>query len=139
MAILAGLVMFPALFAFGLEPDAGPGLLFLTMTNLFARMPGGQLFGSAFFFLLLLAAITSAAAMHEVLTGTLTDLLPLKRCFLCNGIPVQQIDHQLDNDHRCRQWQPDQKSSNKIFSQRRHHNDRMPDLDTNDEGFVMPG
>ena len=48
VAFLAGLVIFPALFAFGLEPDTGPGLLFVTMTNMFARMPAGNLFGGAF-------------------------------------------------------------------------------------------
>ncbi len=79
IAFLAGLVIFPALFAFGLAPDAGPGLLFVTMTSLFAQMPAGQLFGAAFFFLLILAAVTSAAALHEVLTATLTDLVPLRR------------------------------------------------------------
>ena len=79
IAILAGLVIFPALFAFNLEPDAGPGLLFVTMTHLFAQMPAGRLFGSVFFFLLILAAITSAAALHEVLTTTLTDMTHLRR------------------------------------------------------------
>ncbi len=79
VAFVAGLVIFPALFSFGLEPNEGPGLLFLTMTNLFAQMPAGQLFGAAFFFLLILAAITSAGAMQEVLTSTLTDLVPMRR------------------------------------------------------------
>ena len=79
VAFLAGLVIFPALFAFGLEPDTGPGLLFVTMTNMFARMPAGSVFGGAFFFLLILAAITSAAALFEVLTTTLTDLTRLRR------------------------------------------------------------
>ena len=79
VAFVAGLVIFPALFSFGLEPNEGPGLLFLTMTNLFARMPAGQLFGAAFFFLMILAAITSAGAMQEVLTTTLTDLVPMRR------------------------------------------------------------
>jgi NSS family neurotransmitter:Na+ symporter len=79
VAFLAGLVIFPALFAFGLEPDQGPGLLFLTMTNLFGQMPAGQVFGAGFFFLLILAAITSAGAVQEVLTSSLTDLLPIKR------------------------------------------------------------
>jgi NSS family neurotransmitter:Na+ symporter len=79
VAFLAGLVIFPALFAFGLEPDTGPGLLFVTMTNMFARMPAGSVFGGAFFFLLILAAITSAAALFEVLTTMLTDLTRLRR------------------------------------------------------------
>ncbi len=79
IAVLAGLVIFPALFAFDLEPDAGPGLLFVTMTHLFTQMPAGRLFGSLFFFLLILAAITSAAALHEVLTTTLTDMVDIRR------------------------------------------------------------
>ena len=73
VAFIAGLVIFPALFAFGLEPDAGPGLLFVTMANLFARMPAGQLFSIAFFLLLLLAGVTSAVAQLEVLVATLGD------------------------------------------------------------------
>ena len=73
VAFVAGLVLFPALFAFGLEPDAGPGLLFVTMANLFARMPAGQLFGIGFFLLLLLAGVTSAVAQLEVLVATLGD------------------------------------------------------------------
>ena len=49
------------------------------MTNLFGQMPAGQVFGAGFFFLLILAAITSAGAVQEVLTSSLTDLLPIKR------------------------------------------------------------
>ena len=79
VAFLAGLMIFPALFSFGLEPDTGPGLLFVTMTNLFSQMPAGQWFGAVFFLLLILAAITSAAALHEVLTSTLTDLVGVRR------------------------------------------------------------
>jgi len=79
VAVLAGLVMFPALFAFGLEPDAGPSLLFLTMTNLFAQMPGGTVFGGVFFLLLVLAGMTSLAAIYEVLAATLIDATGLSR------------------------------------------------------------
>ncbi len=79
VAVLAGLVIFPALFAFNLEPDTGPGLLFVTMTNLFAQMPAGQLFGAAFFFLLILAGLTSAMALFEVVVTTLMDVTPLVR------------------------------------------------------------
>lgn len=78
-AFLAGLVIFPALFAFNLPPDAGPGLLFVTMTTLFAQMPAGQFFGTIFFFLLILAAFTSAVALHEVLTTSITDAGRLRR------------------------------------------------------------
>lgn len=79
VAVLAGLVIFPALFAFDLEPNAGPGLLFVTMTNLFAQMPAGQLFGAAFFFLLILAGLTSAMAVFEVIASTLMDVTRLTR------------------------------------------------------------
>jgi len=73
VAILAGLVIFPALFAFNIAPDAGPGLLFVTMPQLFGQMPGGVFFGVAFFFLLLLAGITSAIAIFEVIVASLMD------------------------------------------------------------------
>lgn len=79
VAVLAGLVMFPALFAFDLEPNAGPGLLFVTMPNLFAQMPGGWLFGTSFFFLLILAGLTSALAIFEVVVTTIVDSAGLSR------------------------------------------------------------
>jgi NSS family neurotransmitter:Na+ symporter len=79
VAFLAGLVIFPALFAFGIDPDSGARLLFVTMTNLFDRMPVGQLFGGAFFFLLILAGLTSAIAQTEVLVATLCDSLRITR------------------------------------------------------------
>jgi NSS family neurotransmitter:Na+ symporter len=73
VAVLAGLVIFPALFAFGIAPDAGPGLIFVTMPQLFEQMPGGLFFGATFFFLLLLAGITSAVAIFEVIAASLID------------------------------------------------------------------
>ncbi len=73
VAVLAGFVIFPALFAFNIAPDSGPGLLFVTMPQLFEQMPGGVFFGGAFFFLLLLAGITSAAAIFEVIAASLID------------------------------------------------------------------
>ena len=74
-AFLAGLVIFPALFAMGLEPDAGPGLLFVTMSGLFARLPGGALAGGFFFFLVLIAGLTSGMALLEALTATAMESL----------------------------------------------------------------
>lgn len=55
-AIIAGLVMFPAIFALGLRPDVGASLLFVTMSNLFNRLPAGSLFGGMFFLLIFFAA-----------------------------------------------------------------------------------
>lgn len=73
VAILAGVVIFPALFAMAIPPDSGPGLLFVSMPALFAKMPGGGLFGSLFFLLLTLAALTSVIAGFELLTSVLVD------------------------------------------------------------------
>ncbi len=79
IALVAGLIVFPALFAFGMHPDQGPGLLFITMTALFAQMPGGAVFGAAFFFLLLVAGLTSQLAMFEVLVASAVDSFGIER------------------------------------------------------------
>lgn len=52
IAILAGLAIFPAVFAFGIEPSAGPGLVFITLPNVFAQMPGGYIFSILFLYCL---------------------------------------------------------------------------------------
>ncbi len=79
IAFIAGLIIFPALFAFGMNPDQGPGLLFVTMAALFAQMPGGAVFGTAFFFLLLVAGLTSQLAMFEILVASLMDSCAIVR------------------------------------------------------------
>jgi NSS family neurotransmitter:Na+ symporter len=79
VAFIAGLMIFPALFAFGIAPDSGPGLLFVTMPNLFEQMPAGQLFGMMFFFLIVLAGLTSAIALFEAIVATISDSLELDR------------------------------------------------------------
>jgi NSS family neurotransmitter:Na+ symporter len=78
-AFTAGLVMFPAVFAFGLAPDSGPGLLFVTMSNVFARAPGGAIVGAVFFFLIFIAAITSAIGLVEAVASSAMDSLNLSR------------------------------------------------------------
>lgn len=65
VALLAGLAIFPIIFAFGVEPDAGPGLVFITLPIVFADMTGGQFFGTLFFLLLMFAALTSSIGMLE--------------------------------------------------------------------------
>ncbi len=79
VAVGAGLIIFPALFAFGLAPDSGPGLLFVTIPQVFSHMPGGMAFGAAFFVLLFLAGVTSAVALFEVVTASCVDSLGLSR------------------------------------------------------------
>ncbi len=73
VAFLAGLVIFPAVFAFGLEPGAGPGLTFITLPNVFAQMPGGAMWSALFFLLLLVAAITSSISLLEVVCAYFID------------------------------------------------------------------
>jgi NSS family neurotransmitter:Na+ symporter len=65
VAILAGLMIFPIVFANGLDPAEGPGLIFKTLPTAFAAMPGGALFGAVFFLLLAFAAITSNISIIE--------------------------------------------------------------------------
>jgi len=72
-AFLAGFVIFPALFSYGISPDSGPSLLFITMTNLLTEMPLGSVFGTLFFFLLLLAGLTSVVTVLEGISQSLKD------------------------------------------------------------------
>lgn len=69
VAVLAGLVIFPAVFAFGLEPDAGPTLLFNVLPTIFGQLPFGTLFFLAFLILFLFAALTSAFSMLEIIVA----------------------------------------------------------------------
>ena len=46
VALMSGMIIFPACFAYGIQPDAGPSLIFITLTEVFVNMPGGQLWGS---------------------------------------------------------------------------------------------
>ena len=69
VALLAGLVIFPLVFAFDLDPGEGPGLVFVTLATAFGQMPGGSFVGAAFFLMLLLAALTSSLSMLETATA----------------------------------------------------------------------
>lgn len=66
ISLLAGLMILPANFAFGMDPAAGPGLTFITMPAIFGQLPFGQFFAIAFFFCLIIAALTSAVSMLEI-------------------------------------------------------------------------
>ena len=77
--VLAGLAIFPAVFALGFEPASGPALLFETVPSLFAAIPGGALFGLLFFCGLGAAALLSDVAAFEVLVAGLTDNLGISR------------------------------------------------------------
>ncbi|HYQ58376.1 MAG TPA: sodium-dependent transporter [Draconibacterium sp.] len=69
IAILAGVAIFPAVFAFGIAPSEGPGLIFITLPNVFHQMPGGYIFSILFFVLLSVAALTSSISILEVVVA----------------------------------------------------------------------
>jgi len=79
VAFLAGMVIFPAVFAFGLEPNSGPGLTFITLPRVFAQMPMGNLFATLFFILLAIAALTSTISLLEVIVSFAIDELGWSR------------------------------------------------------------
>lgn len=73
IAIMAGLIIFPALFAMNQNPAAGPGLVFQVLPAIFQQMPGGTVVGALFFLLLSIAALTSTISLLEVPTAFLVD------------------------------------------------------------------
>lgn len=73
VALMAGLAIFPLVFANGLEPGAGPGLVFVSLPIAFGSMPGGQLFGTLFFVLLVFAAWSSSISLVEPAIAWLTE------------------------------------------------------------------
>jgi NSS family neurotransmitter:Na+ symporter len=75
VALVGGVVIFPAVFSFGTDPAAGVQLAFVTLPRIFEEIPLGFLVGAAFFCLLFLAALTSAVSLLEVPVATLLDLL----------------------------------------------------------------
>ena len=79
VAVLAGIAIFPLVFANGLEPGSGPSLVFLTLPIAFGGMPAGSLFGAIFFLLLAFAALTSAIALMEAAVSLLQERLDLGR------------------------------------------------------------
>jgi NSS family neurotransmitter:Na+ symporter len=79
VAVLAGLVIFPAVFANGLDPAAGPGLIFQTLPVAFAQMPGGYVFSILFFVMLSFAGITSMVGLVECVNGWVEDRYGLPR------------------------------------------------------------
>jgi len=79
IALLAGVAIFPAVFAFGIEPAAGPGLAFITLPNVFQMMPGGYIFGILFFMLLTVGALTSSISILEVVVAYFAEELKMNR------------------------------------------------------------
>jgi NSS family neurotransmitter:Na+ symporter len=74
VAITAGLIIFPACFAFGVNPGSGPGLVFITLPNIFNVMPAGQLWGIAFYVFMVFAALSTVIAVFENILSFGMDL-----------------------------------------------------------------
>jgi NSS family neurotransmitter:Na+ symporter len=79
VALIAGLIIIPACFAFGLEPDAGPGLIFATLPNVFAQMPAGRICGAAFFLFMSFAALSTLVAVFENIVAYWMDVRNVER------------------------------------------------------------
>ena len=79
VAILAGIVIFPAVFSFGLEPNAGPKLIFEILPTIFQQMPGGTIWATLFFLLLFFASITSTISLSEIPITFMIDEYKISR------------------------------------------------------------
>lgn len=79
VAIMAGIIIFPACFSYGIAPSAGPGLAFITLPQIFVQMPLGYVWALVFFLLLAVAALTSSISMFEVPIATLSEQLGISR------------------------------------------------------------
>ncbi|MGZ9582994.1 sodium-dependent transporter [Paenibacillus marinisediminis] len=88
-SLMAGLAIFPALFALGMEPVDGPGLLFITLPGMFEQIPYGSLFITIFLALFLFATLTSAFSLLEIVVAAFSRGEAERRrkmCWLCGGI-----------------------------------------------------
>ncbi len=79
IAVLAGVMIFPAVFSFGIEPTMGPKLVFITLPKIFQQMPGGDAFAAIFFVLLAVAALTSTISLLEVVVAYFSEELKMTR------------------------------------------------------------
>ena len=83
VAFTAGLIIFPACSAFGVEADSGPGLVFITLPNIFNNMTGGRLWGSLFFVFMSFAALSTVFAVFENIVACVRDLTEWDRKKAC--------------------------------------------------------
>lgn len=88
VALTSGLIIFPACFAYGVEVDSGPQLIFITLPNIFNHLPGGRFWGSLFFVFMSFAAFSTVLAVFENLVACTIDLTGWQRRKACllNGV-----------------------------------------------------
>ncbi len=83
VAFMAGLIIFPACFAFGVNPGEGAGLVFVTLPNIFNEMPGSQIWGSIFFLFMVFAALSTVIAVFENIVSICMDKFNISRKKAC--------------------------------------------------------
>ena len=89
VALVAGLIIFPACFAFGVQPDEGVGLVFVTLPNVFNQMPLGNLWGGLFFLFMTFAALTTVITVFENIISFAMDLgWTRKKAIVVNGLAL---------------------------------------------------
>ena len=90
VALMSGLIIFPACFSFGIQPDAGPSLIFVTLPNVFVNMAGGRLWGTLFFLFMTFASFSTVIAVFENLIAGCIDNFgwSRKKAVLFNGILI---------------------------------------------------
>ncbi len=88
VAIVSGLIIFPACFAYGVDPGAGPELIFITLPNVFSSMPGGNIWGSLFFLFMTFASFSTIIAVFENIIACCMDEWKISRrkASVINGI-----------------------------------------------------
>lgn len=79
VALVAGLIIFPACFAYGINPGAGPGLIFVTLPNMFNQMPEGRIWGALFFLFMSFAALSTVVAVFENIVACYMDRFNMSR------------------------------------------------------------
>ncbi len=79
VAVVAGLIIFPACFSFGINPDSGPSLIFITLPNVFVSMTGGQIWGALFFLFMSFASLSTVIAVFENIIACTMELLNIER------------------------------------------------------------
>ena len=83
VAFVSGLIIFPACFAYGVSPDSGPSLIFVTLPNIFNHMPAGRLWGSLFFVFMFFASFSTVLAVFENIISCCMDLFGWARKKAC--------------------------------------------------------
>lgn len=90
VAIMAGLIIFPACFSYGVEPDQGPALIFITLPNVFVNMPGGRIWGTLFFLFMTFACFSTIIAVFENIISFCIDMFGIsrKKSVLINAVII---------------------------------------------------